>query len=124
MNRNVLLVALGSMLGGVARYICSLQIAERYVTEFPYGTFVVNLVGCFLVGGFYGLAERFEWFSPDLRLMLTVGFCGGLTTFSSFAYENVRLLQERDYLTFGSYVLLSVVIGLLAAFAGLWLSKA
>ena len=124
MNRNVFLVALGSMLGGVARYICSLQIAERYVTEFPYGTFVVNLVGCFLVGGFYGLAERFEWFSSDLRLMLTVGFCGGFTTFSSFAYENVRLLQERDYLTFGGYVLLSVVIGLLAAFAGLWLSKA
>ncbi|HTH51437.1 MAG TPA: fluoride efflux transporter CrcB [Pyrinomonadaceae bacterium] len=124
MNRNVLLVALGSMLGGVARYICSLQIAERYVTEFPYGTFVVNLVGCFLVGCFYGLAERFEWFSPDLRLMLTVGFCGGFTTFSSFAYENVRLLQERDYTTFGSYALLSVVIGLLAAFAGLSLSKA
>ena len=124
MNRNVLLVALGSMFGGVARYICSLQIAERYVTEFPYGTFVVNLVGCFLVGCFYGLAERFEWFSPDLRLMLTVGFCGGFTTFSSFAYENVRLLQERDYTTFGSYALLSVVIGLLAAFAGLSLSKA
>lgn len=124
MNRNVLLVALGSMLGGVARYICSLQIAERYVTEFPYGTFVVNLLGCFLVGSFYGLAERFEWFSPDLRLALTVGFCGGFTTFSSFAYENMRLLQEREYTTFGSYVLLSVAIGLLAAFAGLSLSKA
>ena len=59
MNRNVLLVALGSMFGGVARYICSLQIAERYVTEFPYGTFVVNLVGCFLVGGFYADTSTF-----------------------------------------------------------------
>jgi CrcB protein len=123
MNRNVLLVALGSMLGGVARYICSLEIAERYVSEFPYGTFVVNIVGCFLVGTFYGAAERFDWFSADLRLMLAVGFCGGFTTFSSFAYENVRLLQERDYVTFGSYALLSVMLGLVAAFAGLWLSR-
>ena len=124
MNRNVLLVALGSMLGGVARYTLSLGIAQWYVSEFPYGTFVVNIVGCFLVGAFYGSAERWDWFSPDLRLMLTAGFCGGFTTFSSFAYENVRLLQDRDLLTFGTYAVLSVVLGLLAAFGGLCLARA
>lgn len=123
MFRNVLLVALGSAVGGVCRYVLSLEIAERYVAEFPYGTFVVNMLGCFAVGCVYGAAERYGWFTPDLRLLMAVGFCGGFTTFSSFAYENVWLLESRNYLTFGVYVLLSVALGMMAAFAGLWLTR-
>jgi CrcB protein len=123
MFRNVLLVALGSAVGGVCRYILSLEIAERYVAEFPYGTFVVNLLGCFAVGCVYGAAARYGWFTPELRLLLAVGFCGGFTTFSSFAYENVWLLESRNYLTFGAYILLSVALGLAAAFTGLWLTR-
>jgi CrcB protein len=123
MFRNVLLVALGSAVGGVCRYVLSLEIAERYVANFPYGTFVVNMLGCFAVGCFYGAADRYGWFTPELRLLLAVGFCGGFTTFSSFAYENVWLLESRNYLTLGTYVVLSVALGLTAAFTGLWLTR-
>ena len=124
MNRNVLLVAIGSMLGGVARYLCALGVARLVMTAFPYGTFAVNVAGCLAIGLVYGCAERFEWFSPDLRLFLATGFCGGFTTFSSFAYENIELLQDKDYLTFAAYSGLSFVLGLGAAFVGVSLSKA
>jgi CrcB protein len=83
----------------------------------------VNILGCFAVGCFYGAADRYGWFTPELRLLLAVGFCGGFTTFSSFAYENVWLLESRNYLTLGTYVVLSVALGLTAAFTGLWLTR-
>jgi CrcB protein len=123
MNRNVFIVAVGSMLGGVGRYLLSLAIAQAYVSEFPWGTFVVNALGCFAVGCFYGLAEKSAWVSADLRLFLTVGFCGGFTTFSSFAYENVWLLESRNYLTFALYSVASLVIGFAAAYLGLLLTR-
>jgi CrcB protein len=123
MNRNVFIVAAGSMLGGVGRYLLSLAIAQAYVSAFPWGTFVVNALGCFAVGCFYGLAERSAWFSADLRLLLTVGFCGGFTTFSSFAYENVWLLESRNYLTFALYSVASLIIGFAAAYVGLVLTR-
>ena len=124
MNRNVLLVAIGSMLGGVARYLCALGVARLVMTAFPYGTFAVNVAGCLVIGLIYGFAERFDWFTADLRLFLATGFCGGFTTFSSFAYENIELLQDKDYLTFAAYSGLSFVLGLGAAFVGVSLSKA
>ena len=99
-------------------------VARVVLTAFPYGTFAVNIVGCLAIGLVYGLAERFEWFSADLRLFLATGFCGGFTTFSSFAYENIELLQDKDYLTFGAYSALSVALGLGAAVLGLSLAKA
>ena len=123
MNRNVLLVAIGSMVGGVARYLCALGLARSTTGAFPYGTFAVNVVGCLLIGLVYGCAERFEWFSPDLRLFLATGFCGGFTTFSSFAYENIELLQDKDYLTFAAYSCLSFILGLGAAYVGVLLAK-
>jgi CrcB protein len=123
MNRNVLLVAIGSMLGGVARYLAALGVARIVLTPFPYGTFAVNVVGCFAIGLVYGFAERFEWVSADLRLFLATGFCGGFTTFSSFAYENIELLQDKDYLTFAVYSGMSFILGLAAAYAGLFLAK-
>lgn len=123
MNRNLLLIAAGSMLGGVARYLCALGIARIALTAFPYGTFAVNVAGCLAIGLVYGFAERFDWFSADLRLFLATGFCGGFTTFSSFAYENIELLLDKDYLTFAMYSALSFVLGLAAAYAGVSLSK-
>ena len=123
MNRNIILVGIGSMFGGIARYLAAFFITRSFLATFPYGTFVVNIVGCLAIGVIYGFAERFEWFSADLRLFLATGFCGGFTTFSSFAYENIQLLQDKDYVTFGAYSSLSFVIGLLAAFVGLSLAK-
>ncbi|MEO8648110.1 MAG: fluoride efflux transporter CrcB [Acidobacteriota bacterium] len=123
MGRNIILVGVGSLIGGTCRYLAALFITETFRSAFPYGTFAVNIVGCLAIGVIYGLAERFDWFSPDLRLFLATGFCGGFTTFSSFAYENIQLLQDKDYLTFGAYSGLSFVLGLLAAFIGLSLAK-
>ena len=123
MNRNIILVAIGSMIGGVARYLAAYFITKSFLTAFPYGTFAVNIAGCFAIGLTFGFAERFNWFSPDLRLFLATGFCGGFTTFSSFAYENIQLLQDKDYLTFAAYSGGSFVHGLLAAFIGLSLTK-
>ncbi len=123
MNRNIILVAIGSMLGGVARYLAAFFITKNITSAFPYGTFAVNVVGCLAIGGIYGLSERYGWFSADLRLFLATGFCGGFTTFSSFAYENIQLLQDKDYLTFGTYSGLSFAFGLFAAFIGLSLTK-
>jgi CrcB protein len=123
MNRNVLLVAIGSMLGGVARYLCAIGVARSVTAAFPYGTFAVNVAGCLAIGLVYGCAERFDWFSADLRLFLATGFCGGFTTFSSFAYENIELLHDKDYLTFGVYSALSFILGLGAAYVGVSLTK-
>ncbi|MFL6373295.1 MAG: fluoride efflux transporter CrcB [Pyrinomonadaceae bacterium] len=124
MNRSVLLVAIGSMLGGVARYLCALGLARSTTGAFPYGTFAVNIAGCLVIGLVYGFAARFDWFSSDLRLFLATGFCGGFTTFSAFAYENIQLLEGKDYLTFGAYSALSFILGLGAAYIGLALAEA
>jgi CrcB protein len=124
MNRNILLVAIGSMLGGVARYLATLGFARTDLGSFPIGTFAVNIAGCLAIGIVIGLSERFEWFSPDLRLFLATGFCGGFTTFSAFAVENVSLLANRDLATFALYSGLSFVVGLLAVFAGMAMTRA
>lgn len=123
MDRSVIFIGIGGMLGSIARYLAALLLTKTTPSTFPYGTFVVNVLGCLAIGVIYGLSERFGWFSSELRLFLATGFCGGFTTFSSFAYENIQLLQDKDYLTFAAYSGLSFVLGLLAAFLGLSLTK-
>lgn len=123
MSRNVILVAFGGMFGSVFRYLAAFFITQKYPAAFPLGTFSVNIAGCFLIGLFYGFADRYNWFSPDMRLFLTTGFCGGFTTFSSFAYENIQVLQDRDFVTFVLYSASSFVFGLLAVFVALSLVR-
>ena len=123
MDRAIIFVGIGGMLGSMSRYLAALFLTKAIPSAFPYGTFGVNVVGCLAIGIIYGLSERFGWFSADLRLFLATGFCGGFTTFSSFAYENIQLLQDKDFLTFAAYSGLSFVLGLLAAFIGLSLTK-
>lgn len=122
MNRYVILVGIGGLLGSIARYLAAYSITKIIPSAFPYGTFIVNIVGCLIIGAIFGFSERFDWL-PEWRLFLATGFCGGFTTFSSFAYENILLLQDKDYLTFASYSILSFVLGLAAAFVGLFLTK-
>ncbi len=123
MRLNIILIAIGGLLGSVARYLMASYITKLVQAPFPYGTFAVNIIGCLAIGIIYGLTARFNWFTPEWRLFLATGFCGGFTTFSSFAYENIQLLQQANYTTFALYITTSFVLGLAAVFAGLSLTR-
>jgi CrcB protein len=110
-------VALGSGLGGVGRYACSRYMASWLGAGFPWGTLLVNVAGSLLIGLVAGLAGSGGRIGPDLRLFLTVGFCGGFTTFSAFSIETMELLRERHLAAAGANVLFSVLLCL----AGVWL---
>ena len=89
---------------------------------FPWGTFTVNVAGCFLIGLFYAWADRFGL--PDhMRLLLTAGLCGGFTTFSTFCYEGIGLLKGGSYCLFFLYVVLSLLLGWIAVAGGAALGK-
>ena len=123
MNRIIVLVAIGGLLGSVARYLGASYIAKLIPSAFPYGTLTINVIGCLLIGIIYGIANRYEWFTPELRFFLATGFCGGFTTFSSFALENLQLLQNGNYAVFCLYSLSSYALGLGAVTLGYFISK-
>ena len=117
--KSVLLVALGGALGSVARFkLSGLILHQTVVWLFPLGTFVVNVVGCLVIGLLAGLAVREESFTPDLRVFLFTGIIGGFTTFSAFGLETFYLLRRGEIFVAGGYVVLSVAIGLLALWLG------
>ena len=101
------------------RYLCQVGIKGLFPMTFPLGTFLVNVSGCFLIGILYGIAGRYAWLTPEWRLLLITGVCGGYTTFSSYSFEAIDLLRQGNYLNFAAYVGLSVVLGLGATFAGM-----
>ena len=98
MLKSFIFVALGSGIGGVLRFGISHLFAHTPPTSFPWGTFTCNLAGCLLLGFFYALAEKYQWLNADVRLMLTVGLCGGFTTFSTFINENALMLKSSHLL--------------------------
>jgi CrcB protein len=119
--KQLLLVFLGGGLGSALRFI----IGKLYNTQqFPLGTFLVNCIGCLLIGLIigYGLKQN-SFLKEHHMLILATGFCGGFTTFSSFAYENINLLKTGDYSNFLLYTLGSLILGFLLVFAGLHISK-
>lgn len=110
---NILSVGAGSCLGGMARYVASRAVDSVCHAAFPWATFVVNIVGCLLIGLIYGFMDRGLQLSAGMRLFMTVGFCGGFTTFSTFMRENYLLLGGPHLLTAIAYTLASVFTGLL-----------
>lgn len=123
MLRILIIIGSGSFMGGVARYLTSRYLQNTIVSAFPYGTFTVNILGSLLIGILYGLSERGNLMNAELRLFLTVGFCGGFTTFSSFANENFMLLKDGNFFHFALYTSLSVFLGLIAVYAGNLITK-
>ncbi len=120
---NLLLIAIGGAVGSVSRYGCQKWIYQIYPHPFPFGTFVVNVTGCLLIGLFFGLSEKGNLVSPEWRILLTAGFCGGFTTFSTFSFETLSLLKEGEYAYALLYIFLSVLVGLLAVWLGALLIK-
>lgn len=116
-----LAVGIGGLLGSLVRYALGGWIQRVAVSLFPWGTLVVNVSGSFLLGVLmrYGLGTTL--LRPEWRLALTVGFCGGFTTFSTFSYETLRLLQDDEWARAGAYVALSVGLALVATLAGIGL---
>lgn len=123
MIKSILLIGLGGGIGSIARYFCQKWFADNIQHGFPWGTFVVNILGCFLIGVFYALSEKSTLLSPQTRLFLITGLCGGFTTFSTFAFENTNLLRSGDMVYTLLYVGASVILGIGAVFAGIGLIK-
>jgi fluoride exporter len=118
MIKIILLIGTGSFIGGVSRFLTSRFVQNNVMSAFPFGTFAVNILGCFLIGLFYGISERGNLMSPEWRMFLTVGFCGGFTTFSTFANENLALIKDGNFFHFALYTSLSVFLGLMATYLG------
>ena len=117
------IIWLGGGLGSVLRYLSQVWVSRILGISFPFGTFLVNILGCFLIGLFFAVAEKYAFFSSEWRLFLITSLCGGFTTFSSFSYEGLSLYKQGDYGYFFLYLILSVVIGLLATVFGFSLVK-
>lgn len=118
MMKTLFYIGTGSFIGGVARYLLSRLIQNHTVAGFPWGTFVVNVAGSFVIGLLYALFERGNVMDSDLRLFLTVGFCGGFTTFSTFVHENYLLIGTHNFICMAGYTALSFLTGMGAVCLG------
>lgn len=120
--KNLLLVFIGGGFGSVLRFIIG-KYLNSPATGIPYGTFTANILGSLLIGVILGLAAKNDNLSASQTLLIATGFCGGFTTFSTFAYENHVFLKAGDFTSFAIYTIASFVIGFLAVFLGIFLVK-
>lgn len=124
MIKNILIVALGGSIGSVLRFLINTLISNKISSnKMIYATFIVNIVGCFIIGYLAGIFEKQSTISTTLKLLAITGFCGGFTTFSTFSIENYNLLQSGNYITSIIYITTSIFIGLLFVGLGLSLTK-
>lgn len=122
--KEVLIVSIGSFFGGGMRYWISKLVQSCTVIAFPFGTMAVNVAGCLIIGFLSGLNWREGgWMSPSAKLLLTTGFCGGFTTFSTFMNEGAGLMKEENYVYMMLYLFGSLALGLIAVLAGHYLAK-
>lgn len=120
--KQLLLVFLGGGIGSCLRFLLSKSYGS-YFQNFFLGTFLVNIIGCLLIGLIMGLSFKSNYLNQNQTLLLSTGFCGGFTTFSAFSFENHILLKTGEYFHFSLYTISSFVVGLLAVALGLWIAK-
>jgi len=123
MFKSLFIAGLGGFIGTVLRFMISRYIQFSYDSVFPWGTFIVNIAGSLLIGIFFGFSEKGNMMSPEWRIFLTIGICGGFTTFSSLSNDAFILLQNKEWLRFIIYPTLSFSLGLSAVFMGRALIK-
>lgn len=123
MISSLLIVGVGSFIGGAIRYLLSLFMKNLCGQGFPWGTLSVNLLGCFLFGIVFAIFSKSSSTDSTLYLLLTTGICGGFTTFSTFANESIQMLQHGNIFGFIAYVATSVIAGLALIALGYWIVK-
>jgi len=121
--RLLVVVGIGGFIGTVSRYLISRFFELSYGSVFPWGTLIVNILGSLLLGIIIGISEKGNFMNQEVRLFLTVGICGGFTTFSSLSYDAFNLLRQQDWIRFSLYASLSMFLGLLAIYFGRLLIK-
>ena len=123
MIRSLIIVALGGGMGSALRFLASKFVQDNMTGVFPYPTLAVNVVGCLLIGVFYGLSSRGSLGGDSAKLLLTTGLCGGFTTFSTFCNEGLALMRGDHFVLAALYASASLFIGLLAVQAGTIMGK-
>jgi fluoride exporter len=121
--KTLIIIAIGGGLGSVLRYLTTIFVNKYFQSNFPYATLLTNVLGCLLIGLFFGYLEKNNAISQDLKFFLITGLCGGYTTFSTFSNENIQLLQTNQTFTAFLYIGLSIFIGLMATWFGLIIAK-
>ena len=120
MIKSLCMVGIGSFVGGALRYLVSIGMKNICTSGFPWGTLIVNLLGCFLIGILFALFSRYSSTSHPWYLLLTTGMCGGFTTFSTFSNESLQMLQNGHWGGFLTYVSVSVIAGICLTALGYW----
>jgi CrcB protein len=121
--QKILFVGVGGFVGAVLRYLISGLVYETWGVAFPYGTLVVNVVGAFILGFIVSITNEHLFISPDLKIVLTVGVLGAFTTFSTFCYESMSLIQTGNTLRATLNIFISVLLGLIFVFIGIKTGK-
>lgn len=116
-------IALGGSLGAIARYWVGSEVADKLGTKFPYGTFVINITACLIIGFSLVFLGRRTELSPAWRFLIPVGFIGAYSTFSTFEWETFSTLQAGAFFLASLYLVLSIVVGLLAVWCGVLLAR-
>lgn len=121
--KNYILVSTGAAFGGAARYWLTSSLYTIFPLTFPYGTLSVNFIGSFIIGIVMFYFDSSKLINPEFRILLTTGFCGGLTTFSTFSYETVKLMQEGEYLLSTMNIVSNIVLTITAVISAYYISK-
>lgn len=123
MIKSILFVGIGSFFGGALRYAVSLMMKNITANAFPWATLSVNLIGCFLLGLTFAIFGKYSSVNSTMCLMLATGFCGGFTTFSTFANESLQMLQCGNVIGFVAYILSSIVLGIALVALGYYIFR-